>query len=216
MSSLASFRALASSAQISCRPGGRLQSSSRCLACLRTPSQLHLPCVRGPGAASAVGNLYPGSSHLGQRSHESRVIRDKGARAGLGLALPPLTPEERGLERETQQGCCGRGWGQEKEFVSVQCRTSVIRPALPIKPPGRQEWGGGSESEGPSMGVQKPRRCMRRETPQLWVVWRWGKEAQRSAVPTECPVDCPLPLEPKVTCWQGVEQSKGQRGICGH
>lgn len=56
----------------------------------------------------------------------------------------------------------------------------------------------------------------RRETPQLSVIWRWGEEAQRSAVPTECHVDCPLPLEPKVTCWQGVEQSKGQRGICGH
>ena len=61
------------------------------------------------------------------------MTRDKGARAGLGLALPPH-PQERGLERETLQGLCGGGWGQEKEFVSVQCKISLIRPVLPIKP----------------------------------------------------------------------------------
>ena len=81
--------------------------------------------------------------------------------------LCPRTPEERAWERETQQGCCGRGWGQENEFVSVQCRTPLIRPALPIKPPGRQEWGGGSESEGPSMGEQKPRRCREKGDPTV-------------------------------------------------
>ena len=93
---------------------------------------------------------------------------------------------------------------------------SPIRPALPIKPPGRQEWCGGSASEGPSTGSRSLEDVWRRETPQLSVVWRWDEEAKRSTVPTECHVDCPLPLEPKVTCWQGVEQSKGQRGICGH
>ena len=118
MSSLASFRALASSAQISCRPDGRLQSSSRCLACLRTPSQLHLPCVRGPGAASAVGNLYPGSSHLGQRSHESRVIRDKGAPAGLGLALPPSPPRrEAWREKPNRDAVAGVGGRRKSLFL---------------------------------------------------------------------------------------------------
>lgn len=34
-------------------------------------------------------------------------------------------------------------------------------------------------------------------------------------MPTEWHVDCPLPLEPKVTCWQGVEWSKGHRGVSG-
>ena len=34
-------------------------------------------------------------------------------------------------------------------------------------------------------------------------------------MPTEWHVDCPLPLEPKVTCWQGVEWSKEQRGVSG-
>ena len=95
------------------------------------------------------------------------MTRDKGARAGLGLALSPHPQGESLGERETQQGCCGRGWGQEKEFVSVQCRTSLIRPALPIKPPGRQEWGGDSESEGPSMREQKPRRCMEKGDPMV-------------------------------------------------
>ena len=71
------------------------------------------------------------------------MARDKGACAGLGLPLTTLTPKERGLERETQQGCSGRVGGQEKEYVSVPCRTSLIRTALPIKAPGRQEWGWG-------------------------------------------------------------------------
>ena len=93
---------------------------------------------------------------------------------------------------------------------------SLIRSALPIKPPGRQEWGGGSASEGPSTGEQKPRRCMEKGDPTVIGGLEVDEEAQRSAVPTECHVDCPLPLEPKVTCWQGVEQTKGQRGICGH
>ena len=34
-------------------------------------------------------------------------------------------------------------------------------------------------------------------------------------MPTEWHVDYPLPLEPKVTCWQGVEWSKEQRGVSG-
>ena len=72
-------------------------------------------------------------AHTWGSGQEPRVTRDKGARAGLGLALPPH-PQERGLERETMQGWCGRGWGQEKEFVSIQCKTSLIRPVLPIKP----------------------------------------------------------------------------------
>ena len=76
-------------------------------------------------------------------------------------------PPRREAGRETQQGCCGRGWGQEKEFVSVHCRTFLIRPALPIKPPGRQEWGGSSASEGPSTGEQKPRRCMEKGDPTV-------------------------------------------------
>ena len=105
-------------------------------------------------------------AHTWGSGQEPRVTRDKGARAGLGLALPPH-PQERGLERETLQGLCGGGWGQEKEFVSVQCKTSLIRPALSKKPPGRKESGGSSESEGPSMRVQKPRRCMEQGDPTV-------------------------------------------------
>lgn len=168
MSSLASLWALASRAQISCRPGGRLLLSlpAGLPACSHPPGFTFL-WQRGRCAAAAAGSPCPVSSHLGRWSLESRVARDKGACAGLGLALPTLTPKERGSERETQQGCCGRVVGQEKEDVSVPCRTSLIRPALPIKAPGRQEWGGGSESEGASMGVQKPGRCMEKGDPRV-------------------------------------------------
>ena len=48
----------------------------------------------------------------------------------------------------------------------------------------------------------------RRESPQILVVWRWGEEAWKSPVPAGWHVDCPLPLEPKVTCWQGAVRDK--------
>lgn len=86
-------------------------------------------------------------------------------RAGPGSAHPH--PQGERLGGETQKGCYGRVGGQEKEYVSVPCRKSLIRPALPIKAPGRQECGGGSESEGVSMGVQKPRRCMEKGDPTV-------------------------------------------------
>lgn len=50
----------------------------------------------------------------------------------------------------------------------------------------------------------------RRET---WIIGSlgWGKEAQSPQCEVKLPCGgCPLPLEPKLTLLQGVEQSKGQ------
>ena len=103
MSSLASLWALASRAQISCRPGGGLLLSlpAGLSACLHPPSFIFL-VAEGRVCSCSCGQ-HVSRLHLGRWSHESRVARDKGACAGLGLALPTLTPKERGLEERPRR-----------------------------------------------------------------------------------------------------------------
>ena len=100
MSSLASFRALTSSTQISCRPAWRKAADviplpSLPAYTLPAPSSLW----QRAGAASAAGSMCPGTHTWGGGVMSQGWPETKG-HTQTWAWLCPRTPEERGWERD--------------------------------------------------------------------------------------------------------------------